>query len=173
MLQVKLEAASHLCGPRHVHKIGGIALVALSVLKSITRVDKSVNLGHESMSSFNDRLQGKHRLIRIEAEIAEGNREAKRQRQELKAGVQEIGAGIKEVLHRLPMLKDQVGKPLQVYQVCTSGVRTFFPLGYISKTILQCGCEQTSENNVLAHSLKPHLSSRHSNILNTAITLCF
>lgn len=97
-MQVRLQAASKYYGPRDVQKWGA---VALWVLNAINRVDESMKLGHQSMRSFEDRLEGKNRLIKMEAAITEGNREGNRQREE-------IGAGIKMVLDRVGVLKQQV-----------------------------------------------------------------
>ena len=83
--------------------------MALSMLKSITRVNDSIKLDYESMSKFNRSLQGEHRLNAIEAELAEGNRKAERQRGEIRDDLKEIGADMKKTLDRISMLKDQVG----------------------------------------------------------------
>lgn len=98
MVQVRLQEASNFYGPRDVQKWGG---VALWVLNAINHVDESMRLGHQSMRRFEDRLEGKNRLIRMEVAIEEGNREGKRQREE-------IGAGIKMILDRVGILQQQV-----------------------------------------------------------------
>lgn len=60
-----------------------------------------MKLGHQAMTNFEGRLEGKDRAIRMEAEIKEGRREGRRQREE-------IGAGIKVILDRMGLLIRQV-----------------------------------------------------------------
>lgn len=97
-MQVRLKEASNLYGPRDVQKWGGIALW---VLNAINQVDESMKLDHRSMRSFEARLEGTNRLINIEAAIAEGNMEGRKQREEL-------GVDIKTFLDRGGMLQQQV-----------------------------------------------------------------
>lgn len=132
LLQVKLKAAYHLCGPRDFQKVGAIALVALcqlneAVFKSVEGVNESVELGYKTMNSFGNRLRVQPCLVRESIE-------ARKQREEMGAAVTEIGAGVaaigagvkdigadvkfigadlKDTLKRVKNLEGEVSAPLR------------------------------------------------------------